>query len=117
MLVPMNDTIFGDPISEEAFDDLTLLFNEVAAEFQEDLGDTSGELYREQKNLTAKLAQKPKLHFMVTVTAAGPDCKELEVGDTAVLPPQSGTMVTIIDEVTNEPRRVFAISERVVLAR
>ena len=119
MLRPMNDTVFGDLISEDAFDDLTNLLHEVTREFQESIGSANleGQVDVAQAQLTAQLAKKNKLHFMVTVTACGPDCRDLSIGDTAILPPHGGTMVTVIDEQSNEPRRVFAISERVVLAR
>ena len=115
----MNDTVFGDAVSEEAFDDLTKLFNEVASEFRATIesANLDGQLYRDEKSITAALQQQPKLHFMITVTETGPDCRELAVGDTAILPSAGGTMVTVVDDVTNEPRRVFAISESVVLAR
>lgn len=117
-LHPMGDTIFGELVSDEGFDTLTLMFLAASEDFRKDLGGVlGGQVAVDERVITAQLSEKKKLHYMATVTAVGPDCKELRIGDIAVLPPSGGTMVTIVDEETNEPRRVFAISESVVLAR
>jgi len=107
-LKPMNDTVFGDLISEDAFDDLTNLLHSVTREWEHDSKILAGELAVAERQLTAQLDQKNKLHFMVTITAVGPDCKELAIGDTAILPLNGGTMVTVLDEQTGEPTRVSA---------
>lgn len=119
MLKPMNDTIFGEIISDDSFDDLTRLFQEVSETFRETFENRmlDGQVAVEERKIAAQLQKKNKLHYMVTVTATGPDCRELAIGDTAILPPYGGTMVTVVDEETNLPMRVFAISESKVLAR
>lgn len=111
-LVPMNDTIFGDLVEEDVFDELTEMYYSLTQSM-------SDHVFRDaDRQLEAQLAAARKpVQFLVTVTAVGPDCRELKVGDTAILPVNGGTMVTVIDEATNIPKRVFCISERVVLAR
>lgn len=60
--------------------------------------------------------QPDKRVYQVMVIAVGPECKDLQVGDLAILPPRKGTMITVVDEKTNEPLRVYAIRESDVLA-
>jgi hypothetical protein len=118
-LKPMNDTIFGTPVSEEAFDDLTQLFAEASVAFKASLDAKAlgGDVETAERQILAQLNSRKPVNFLVSVTNVGPDCRELQVGDTAILPYGGGTMVTVINEETNEPMRIFAISERVVLAR
>lgn len=117
-LKPMNDTVFGDLISEDSFDELTNMLHELTRDYEASLDSANlkTQIGIAERQIKAQLAKKNKLHFMVTVTAVGPDCRELHPGDTAILPPHGGTMVTVINE-NNEPQRVFAIKERAVLAR
>lgn len=115
-LLPMNDTIFGDPVSEDGFDELTQLFMDASREFRALNESMESSLYVEERKLTAQLEKKTPLYLLCHVTAVGPDCRDLKIGDTAILPPYGGTMITVYDE-GGEPRRVFCISERAVLAR
>lgn len=117
MLKPMNDTVFGSLVSDEGFDDLTRLFLEVSESFKDEVSSLGhDQVAIAERQTVAQLSEKKNLHYMAEITAVGPDCRELAVGDIAILPPYGGSMVTIINE-NNEPERVFAISESAVLAR
>ena len=52
---------------------------------------------------------------MMTVTAVGPDCRELQKDDIAIIPKRAGTMITVLEG--DIPKRVFVITEDAVLAR
>lgn len=56
-----------------------------------------------------------KVPYIMKVTAIGPACKELQVGDIAILPSGGGATVRVIDEDTGEEDKVFLIREEDVL--
>jgi hypothetical protein len=118
-LKPMGDTVFGDPIVQEDESTVKLVseIHNLAQEYIDALGPSAQlEFSREARRLEA-IAQPEKVYYMMTVTDIGPECVELQPGDTAILAPYSGTMITVVNEETQEPRRVFCISESAVLAR
>jgi len=113
-LEPLNDTVFGDVIEHEANEDLTTEYEELTEAF-------SGSFGVEDRNMAvgmaAKLNEKERKFYQIRVTEIGPGCVDMRVNDVAILPPFGGTMITVINEETNTYRRVFCISEKIILAK
>lgn len=110
-LIPLNDSVFGEPIVRDKH---AGLMNEVAtltAEFEETLGKVVSP--GGSRELTASLAPE-KVPFQIRVTSVAEGCKEVQEGDLAILPVGGGTMVTITK--SGEARRLYMISEKNILA-
>ncbi len=118
-LRPLNDTIFGDIVEDENENtELAEMLDMEHNAFITTLSSPSSEFEQVGQGMVAGLTQTRKRSYQCRVTETGPDCKDLQIGDIAILPPKVGTMLTVIDEDTDPPtyRRVYAVSERVVLA-
>lgn len=118
-LRPLNDTIFGEIVEDESEDsELAGMLQAAHHSYITTVASPSSEFESDGKGMVAELSRKRKRSYQCRVTEKGPDCKSLNVGDIAILPPKVGTMVTVIDEGTDPPtyKRVYAVSERVVLA-
>lgn len=107
-LLPLNDTIFGEVIEVDENRELAEELAELTAGFG------GHEFAASARAMEASLAPK-KQPFQVRVTAVGPDCKELRIGDTAILIEGGGTMVTVLND-DGSFQRVYMIRERAVLA-
>ena len=118
-LRPLNDTIFGEIVEDESEDtELAEMLEAEHNSFITTLATPSSEFELDGKGMVAELSRTRKRSYQCRVTETGPDCKDLHVGDIAILPPKVGTMLTVIDEDMDPPvyRRIYAVSERVVLA-
>ena len=118
-LRPLNDTIFGEVVEEENENsELAEMLRSEHNSFITTLSTPSSEFEQADRGMVAALSAPRKRSYQCLVTEKGPDCKHLSVGDIAILPPKVGTMLTVIDEDKNPPeyKRVYAVSERVVLA-
>ena len=119
-LRPLNDTIFGEIVEDESEDaELAEMLEDAHNSFITTLATPSSEFELDGKGMVAGLTRTRKRSYQCRVTELGPDCKDLNVGDIAILPPKVGTMLTVIDETDDGAstyRRVYAVSERVVLA-
>jgi len=114
-LKPFGDTVFGEVIEHRGNEMLLGDLHNAVSTF--DGGANAHIFEREARALAAVLEAPEKQLYQMRVRELGPDCKEdLQVGDIAILPPLSGTMLTIVDEETDEYMRIFAISESLILA-
>lgn len=116
-LMPMGETVFGEVVVQDLNRDLISDFEQLTDQFGDVVESKAGrgQLSVSKRQIEAQLAPE-KMVYQVIVTALGPECRTLRVGDVALLPPRKGTMVTIMDEKTGEPERVYAIKESDVLA-
>lgn len=101
-LIPLNDAVFGEPVVRDRHAGLRQEIEELAAKHT--IGDP--------RALTAGLAEE-KVPFQIRVTAVSGECREVQVGDIAILPPGGGTMVTVTRNGVAE--RVYMISESRIL--
>lgn len=118
-LRPLNDTIFGEIVEDENENtELARMLEESHNSFITTLSTPSSEFELDGKGMVAELTHTRKQSYQCRVTETGPDCKDLCVGDIAILPPKVGSMLTVIDEDSAPPtyKRIYAVSERVVLA-
>ena len=118
-LRPLNDTIFGEIVEDENENtELAEMLSVAHNSFITTLSTPSSEFEQTDRGMVAELTRTRKRSYQCRVTELGPDCKSLCIGDIAILPPKVGTMLTVIDEDTDPPtyKRVYAVSERVVLA-
>lgn len=115
-LLPMNDTIFGRPIMVQGkHSDLIEEFARLTADV--DLGSIgNSEALSKDGALIASLDSAEQQFYTMDVIAVGPDVQELSIGDTVIVPPDAGTMVTIVEE-DQEYVRLFLIEESACLAR
>lgn len=109
-LLPLNDAVFGEPVVRDQNRNLIHELHELTSEFEATHRERS--FNGGARTLTAALAPE-KVPYQVIVTAVGPDCKEVQIGDLAILPKGGGTMVTITEG--NIPKRVYMIAESKIL--
>lgn len=120
-LKPMNNTVFGEIVEGKRNEALDEELRLATKDFEQSLSTANGRglqtaLKRANRVMEAQLEPEPKL-FQIKVIATGPDCIELEKGDIAILKARVGSMITVVNVKTREPRRVFCVSEDDVLAR
>ena len=108
--IPLGDSVFLEIVEHEPDTELT-------DEFRELTEDSDLDLERERRRIEASISRKEPQAQQGTVFAMGPDCVELIEDDLVIFPLYSGLMVTIVDPITEEYKRVFVISEKNVLAR
>jgi len=56
-----------------------------------------------------------KIQYIFQVEAVGPDCREINEGDVAVVK-EGGAVVTVYDTDTTASRQLFLINEKEILA-
>lgn len=109
-LIPLNDAVFGEPVWRDDFGELR---NELATlthafEASSGVAPVGG-----GRALTASLSESRAPH-QIRVTSVADECREVQVGDLAILPEGGGTMVTVTRGGVAE--RLYMISERHILA-
>ena len=112
-LRPLNDTIFGEIVEDESEDsELAEMLETAHNSFITTIANPSSEFEPDGRGMVAELSRTVKRSYQCRVTELGPDCKDLNVGDIAILPPKVGTMLTVIDEEKDPPeyKRVYAVS-------
>jgi len=120
ILQPINDAIFGLPLEHVDKEALQL-----AEEMRQETEAWRGNISLMEKQAAdnsvrvteAILADPEFVFYQVEVIAVGPDVRVLSVGDIAIIPQDSGGMVTVIDPDTQQYRRVYVNNEKHILAR
>lgn len=119
-LQPMNDAIMALPI-EHVDEDKQDLLNELTELTNAARPDIAARELRQADNSVRLAAAQTEdtmfAMYQVSIIAVGPDCQDVAVGDTVIIPPDSGTMVTVIDPETQEYRRVYLNNEHALLAK
>lgn len=117
-LKPLRDAVFLDIIEHEPDQALANELDEATSQFLKAASKRIlAEAAIETRRLQASITAPKQVTQQGLVIACGPECKELAVNDLVVFPMYSGSMVTVIDEGTEEYKRVFVISEKACLAR